>query len=155
MCLYKNKYQFQFQGTDLLRMRESEQVLSDSVRGMFSPKSVEMILEHLETVRGLSRGQARLHGAVFVVLVDEAAAVLLEYVQVGDQLLLEVLLYGQQQDLYVHGFALQLQPVVLQGLDFVDLFLRQLDLELGQQRKCLFDLNSEWKIRKILYFESS
>ena len=114
-----------------------------------------MILEHLETVRGLSRGQARLHGAVFVVLVDEASAVFLEYVQVGDQLLLEVLLYGQQQDLYIHGFALQLQPVVLQGLDFVDLFLRQLDLELGQQRKCLFDLNSEWKIRKILYFESS
>jgi hypothetical protein len=79
----------------------------------------------------------------------------LEYVQVGNQLLLEVLLYGQQQDLYIHGFALQLQPVVLQGLDFVDLFLRQLDLELGQQRKCLFDLNSEWNIRKILYIESS
>ncbi len=95
MCLYKNKYQFQFQGTDLLRMRESEQVLSDSVRGMFSPKSVEMILEHLETVRGFSRGQAGLHGPIFVVLVDEASAVFLEYVQVGDQLLLEVLLYGQ------------------------------------------------------------
>jgi hypothetical protein len=122
---------------------------------MFPPKSVEMILEHLETVGSLSRCQAWLHGAVFVVLVDEASAVFLEYVQVGDQLLLEVLLYGQQQDLYIHGFALQLQPVVLQGLDFVDLFLRQLDLELGQQRKCLFDLNSEWKIRKILYFESS
>ena len=121
-------------------MRESKEILPDRVGRVLPPKSVKMILEHLEPVGGLPRGQAGLHGPVFIVLVDEAAAVLLEDVEIGDQLLLEVLLNGEQQDLDVHGFALQLQPVVLEGFDFVDFFFRQLDLELRQQRECLFNL---------------
>ena len=99
-----------------------------------------MILEHLEAVRGLARGEAGLHRAIVVVLVDEASAVLLEDVKIGDQLFLEVLLDGEQQDLDVHGLALQLEPVVLECFDLVHFFLCQLDLELGEQRKCLLNL---------------
>ena len=83
-----------------------------------------MILEHLEAVGGLAWGKAGLHGAVVVVLVDEASAVLLEDVEIGDQLFLEVLLDGKQQDLDVHGLALQLEPVVLERFDLVHFFLR-------------------------------
>ena len=114
-------------------MWKSEEILSDCVRRMLSPERVEMILEHLETVGGLARGEAGLHGAVVVVLVDKASAVLLEDVEIGDQLFLEVLLNSEEQYLDVHGLALQLEPVVLERFDLVHFFLCQLDLELGEQ----------------------
>ena len=90
----------------LFGVRKPKEVFADGVGRVLPPEGVEVVLEHLEPVRGLSGCQSGLHGAVIVILVDKGAAVLLEDVQVGDQLLLEVLLNCEEQDLDVHGLAL-------------------------------------------------
>ena len=87
-----------------------------------------MILEHLQPVRGLPGAEAGLHGAVAVVLGDEGVAVALEDLEVLDELFLEVLLDCQEEELDVHGLALELEPVEAEVLDLLGLLLRQLDL---------------------------
>ncbi len=52
-------------------------------------------LEHLESVRGFSWCQARLHRSVLIVFINKSTTVFLEDVQISNQLFLEVFLQSR------------------------------------------------------------